>query len=86
MFSDRHYMDADSIAHVLGASYRGCAGMTGQDVVELYEFFLANPTLQSNPIQYWLDIFIRQIRQPNDRRLVDLAILRFGRRSRAKVK
>ena len=79
-------MDEDSIAYVLGVSYRGCAGMTGQDVVELYEFFLANPMLRSNPIKYWLDIFNRQMGQPDDRRLVDLAILRFGRRSRPRVK
>ena len=42
-------MNEDSIAYVLGLSYRGCVGMTGQDVFELYRYFLANSTLQSNP-------------------------------------
>ena len=42
-------MNEDSIVCVLGLSYRGCVGMTRQDVVELYRYFLANSTLQSNP-------------------------------------
>lgn len=75
-------MDDESIAYVLGISYDGCAGMTGQDVVELYSFLLAKPTLQSNPVRYWLNILDRRMGQPDDRHLVDLAILRFGRRSR----
>ena len=78
-------MDEDSIAYVLGISHKGCAGITGHDVVELYRFFLANPFLPSNPIRYWLDILNRQMKQPDDRHLVDLAILRFGRRSRTNV-
>ena len=75
-------MDEDSIAYVLEMSYRGCAGMTGQDVVELFGFLLANPRLPRNPISYWIDILNRQMDQPDERRLVDLAILRFGRKSR----
>ena len=85
MFPDRHYMDENSIAYVLGISYRGCAAMTGQDVKELYGFFLANPALHSNPIEYWRDISNRDMGEPDDQRLVDLAILRFGRRSRPRL-
>ena len=53
--------------------------MTGADVTELYDFLLANPSLSRNPIGYWLKILRRQMGVPADRRLVDLAILRFGR-------
>lgn len=59
MFLERHYMNDESIVYVLGISYEGSVGMTGQDVVELYSFLLAKPTLQSNPVRYWLDIFDR---------------------------
>ena len=86
MFPDRHYMNDDSIAYVLGISYKGCAGMTGKDVAELYEFFQANPTLHSNPIKYWQDISDRDMKGRGDRRLVDLAILRFGRMSRPRAR
>lgn len=82
MFSERHYMDDESMAYVLGISYKGCVGMTGQDVVELYSFLLAEPMLQGNPVRYWLNILDRQMGQADDMHLVDLAILRFGRRSR----
>ena len=60
--------------------------MRGQNVVDLYRFLLANPKLRSNPIIYWIDILNRQMKQPDDRRLVDLAILRFGRRSRPRLR
>ena len=62
IFPDRHYMDEDSIAYVLGISYKGCAGMRGQDVADLYRFLLANPKLRSNPINYWIDILNRQMK------------------------
>ena len=55
-------MDEDSIAYVLGISYKGCAGMRGQDVADLYRFLLANPKLRSNPINYWIDILNRQMK------------------------
>lgn len=86
MFPERHYMDESSIAYVLGISFKGCAGMRGKDVAELYEFFLSNPTLHSNPIQYWQKILDRKMGEPDDVLLVDLAILRFGRRSRPRVR
>ena len=78
-------MDEDSVAYVLGISYSGCKGMRGHDVGELYKFLLAYPNLHSNPVGYWLDILNRQMEQPDDKHLVDLAILRFGRRSRPRV-
>lgn len=86
MFPERHYMDDHSIAYVLGISYKGCAGMTAKDVAELYEFFLSNPNLHSNPICYWQKILDRRLGEPDDQRLVLLAILRFGRRSRPKIR
>ena len=81
MFPDRHYIDDNNIAYVFGISHRGSAGMTGQDIGKLYKFFLDNPTFQSNPIQYWLNISNEKMEQLDDRRLVDVAILRFGRMS-----
>lgn len=86
MFPERHYVDEKSIAYVLGISHKGCSGMTAQDVAELYDFILSNPALHSNPIRYWLDILNRNSGEPDDRRLVDMAILRFGRRSRPRVR
>ncbi len=59
-------MDEESIVDVLDISYKGCAGMTGQDVGELCAFFLANPTLHSNPITYWQKTLDRNTGQPND--------------------
>ena len=79
-------MDADSIAYVVGISYRGYVGMRRQDVVDLYRFLLVNPKLRSNPISYWIDILNRQMNQPDDRQLMDLATLRFGRRSRPRLR
>lgn len=67
MFPDRHYMDEDSIAYVLGISYRGCAGMRGQDVVDLYRTLVASSKLRSNPISYRIDILNRQMKQSYDR-------------------
>ncbi len=66
-----------------GISYKGCAGMRGQDVGEPYAFFLANPTLHSNPITYWQKILDRNMGQPNDQKIVDMAIARFDRRRRS---
>ncbi|CAF9928402.1 hypothetical protein IMSHALPRED_007459 [Imshaugia aleurites] len=86
MFPDQHHMNDDSIAYVLRISYSGCAGMTGKDVVELYEFFLANPAFRSNPITYWQNTKNQNVKDPADRHLVTLAILRFGRKSRPKGK
>lgn len=84
VFPDRHYMDDGDIAYVLGISFKGCARMKAKDVAELYEFFQANPDLHSNPIRYWQKIADRNFGERDDRKLVDLAILRFGRRSRPK--
>ena len=86
LFPERHYMDDRTIAYVLGISHKGCAGMTAIDVAELYEFFRSNPALHSNPIGYWQDIFNRNMGEADDRHLVDLAILRFGRRSRPRIR
>ena len=75
-------MDDHSIAYAFGISYKGCAGMTAKDVAELYEFFLSNPNLHSNPIRYWQKRFDRKLGGPDDQRLVTLAILR----SRPKIR
>ena len=37
--------------------------MRGQDVVDLYGTLVASSKLRSNPISYWIDILIRQMKQ-----------------------
>ena len=56
MFPEQHCMDDNKIAYDFGIKYKGCVGMTGQDVAELYSLFLPTPTLRSNPIKCWQDI------------------------------
>lgn len=82
MFPERHKMDDECVAYVLEQSYQGCVGMTGQDVVELYSFMLAQPELPGNPVGYWLNIFNRPLGPDQDMHLVELAIIKFARRSR----
>ena len=53
---------------------RLCGNEGGRDVVNLYRFLLVNPKLRSNPISYWIDILNRQMNQPDDRQLMDLAV------------
>lgn len=86
LFPERHDVDDKDIAYMLGISYKGCKGMTAMDVAELWEFFRANPTLHSNPTRYWQKILDRNFGEPDDRRLVDLAIQRFGRKSHPKAR
>lgn len=67
MFPDWRDMDENSLAYLLGISYKGCVGMAAKDVAELYAFFLASPTLHSNPIRYWQNVLERKMGNPDDR-------------------
>ena len=79
-------MDNDNLAYVLRISHTGCARMTGHDVQELYDFLLATPTVQENPLGRWQDIKDRNMREPDDYHSVIMAILKFGHKSRPRLR
>ena len=89
MFPELHYMDDDNLAHVLRISHKGCAGMIKEDVQELYDFLLATPTtttVHENPLRHWQDIKDRKMRESDDYHSVIMAILRFGCKSRPRLR
>ena len=67
LLPDWRDMDENSLAYLLGISYKGCAGMTAEGVAELYAFFLASPTLHRNPIRYWQNVLERRLGNTDDR-------------------
>lgn len=86
MFPELHYMDNDNLAYVLRINHQGCARMTKEDVQELYDFLLATPTVQENPLGHWQAIKDRNMREPNDYHSVIMTILKFGSKSRPRVR
>ena len=84
MFPNMHDMGMDEIAYVLGISYTGCQGMTANDVLDLWEFLQSHPTLHSNPIGYCQKILDSNLRDAEERNLVELAIKRFQRKITAR--